>query len=97
MARSAVVETEQVLSQRVSLGGRVGVVRLTLLLPCSVGNRRGEWRRKMVGERKVVQRKVVRRKRWPLWLPLQSRQVEAVASSRGPGGGTNPPFKLPNL
>lgn len=91
MVRSAgasVVETQRVLSERRSLRRGVGVVRL---LPCSVGNRRGERRRrKMVVGRKVVQRKMVRRKRRSLRLPLQTRdglsRVKAVASACEPGG-----------
>lgn len=51
-AGASVVETERVFSERMSLRRVVGAVRLALLLPCSVGNRRGKW--KMVGGRKMV-------------------------------------------
>lgn len=85
---ASVVETERVFSERMSLRRGVGVVRLALLLPCSVGNRREKWRRKMVRRREMVKRKMVRRKRWSLLLPLQTRyrlsQVKVVASSCGP-------------
>lgn len=58
---ASIMETQRMFSsqghERMSLRRRVGVVHLTLLLPCSVGR----WSRKMV-----------RRKRLSLLLPLQT-------------------------
>lgn len=85
-AGASVVEAERVFPERMSLRRRVGAVRLTLLLPRSVGDRQGN----MVGGRKMVQREMVRIKKRSLLLPLQTQnrpsRVKVVASSRGPGG-----------